>query len=314
MADPPIRIVVADDDPDIRTYLELTLELSGFAPEVVADGAAAVAAAQRDHPALVLLDLMMPGTDGLEATRQLRSDPSTSDVPIILVTAKASHADRIVGLDGGADDYITKPFDPDELIARVRAALRRSSAMRQVSPLSGLPGNPRIEAELLRRGEAGEPFALLYCDLTQFKAYNDHYGFLRGDGVLRGFADLLRIAVRDLQVPEAFVGHVGGDDFVVVCAVGPEEQLAGEICRRFDELAPSFYDAEDRERGYIEVADRSGTPSRFGLVSVAVGVVLEDDESFGHVGEAVTLATEMKAAAKRSPGEGSCYAVDRRER
>ena len=313
MADGPVRLVVADDDPDIRVYLELTLQLAGFAPEVVADGAEAVAAVQRERPALALLDVMMPGVDGLEATRQLRADPSTSDVPIILVTARAANADKVVGLEQGADDYITKPFDPDELVARVRAAMRRSSAMRQVSPLSGLPGNPRIEAELRRRSDEGSPYALLYCDLTQFKAYNDHYGFLRGDEVLRAFALLLSGAVRDLGLRDAFVGHVGGDDFVVITGDGREEDLAAEICRRFDESAPGFYDPEDRERGWIEVADRAGTPTRFGLVSVAVGVV-HDDGGFDHVGEAVSLATEMKAAAKHSPGEGSAYAVDRRSR
>jgi diguanylate cyclase (GGDEF)-like protein len=312
MTELPTRVLLADDDADIRTFLEVTLQLAGFEVRSAADGLEAVAAVRADPPDVVLLDVMMPRMDGLAATRELRADPRTSDLPIILVTARALGMDKVVGLGEGADDYVTKPFDPDELVARIRAALRRSAAMRQVSPLSGLPGNTRIEAEIDRRTTSGERFALLYCDLNVFKAFNDHYGFLEGDKVLRGFAQMLRTVVNEIAPVDSFIGHVGGDDFVVVTSYEQYEPLAAALTERFDVLAPSFYSEQDREVGVIRVEDRQGTMVDVPFVSVAIGVVHNNGRPFAHPGEAVALATEMKHVAKLQSGAGSTYAVDRR--
>ena len=306
------RILMADDDPDIRMFLEVTLSLAGFDVTVTTDGAEAVAAARADAPDLILLDVMMPNLDGLGATRQLRADPRTSDIPIILVTAKAMGMDKVSGLAEGADDYVTKPFDPDELVARIRAALRRSAAMRQVSPLSGLPGNTRIEAEIDRRIQAGAHFALLYCDLNKFKAYNDFYGFMDGDRVLKGFASMLSQTVSEISPTDGFVGHVGGDDFVVVTGYDDHEGMAAEICKRFDAMAPSFYAEADKAKGFIEVEDRRGNMEHVSFVSVDIGIAHSALGAFAHPGEAVTLATEMKHVAKMQATEASTYAVDRR--
>ncbi len=306
------RILMADDDPDIRMFLEVTLSLAGFDVRVTTDGAEAVAAAREDAPDLILLDVMMPNLDGLGATRQLRADPRTSDIPIILVTAKAMGMDKVSGLAEGADDYVTKPFDPDELVARIRAALRRSAAMRQVSPLSGLPGNTRIEAEIDRRIASDGDFALLYCDLNKFKAYNDHYGFMEGDKVLKSFASMLAATVSELTPTDGFVGHVGGDDFVVVTGSPDFEAIAGEVCDRFDSLAPSFYNEEDRARGHIQIENRRGDMEDVSFVSVDIGIAHTARGEFAHPGEAVAIATEMKHVAKMHPGQASTYAVDRR--
>ena len=312
MSEAEPRILMADDDPDIRMFLEVTLSIAGFQVTTVEDGARAVEAAREERPDLMLLDVMMPNLDGLAATRQLRDDPRTSDIPIILVTAKAMGMDKVVGLQEGADDYVTKPFDPDELVARIQAALRRASAMRQVSPLSGLPGNTRIEAELERRIASGSSFALLYCDLNKFKSYNDHYGFMEGDKVLKAYADLLSDTVAEITPEDAFVGHVGGDDFVIVTGHDDYQGLAAELCRRFDELAPSFYEPQDREHGWIEVENRQGEMERVGFVGVDIGIAHSDNGQFAHPGEAVTVATEMKHVAKTRGGNGSTYAADRR--
>ncbi|MFP5310069.1 MAG: response regulator [Actinomycetes bacterium] len=306
------RILVVDDDPDIRTFLEVTLSLSGYEVVQARDGEEAVAVAVATGPALVLMDVMMPRVDGFEALRRLRADGRTSDVPVIMVTAKAQAADKVSGLAEGADDYVTKPFDPDELIARVQATLRRSEQMRSLSPLSGLPGNSRIQLELDRRVRENSSLALLYADLNQFKAYNDHFGFSRGDEVLKGLAGVVDGATRELGGDDAFVGHIGGDDFVVICAADVAEELAGEICRRFDEIVPGFYPAEDRERGFIESTDRQGRLARFPLVSVSVGVAHNRRRDFEHPGEPVSIATEMKSFAKSTSTGPSNYEVDRR--
>lgn len=307
-------IVLADDDPDIRMFLEVTLSIAGYQVHTARDGREAVDKARAVATDLVLLDVMMPRMDGIEATRLLRDDPRTSDIPIILVTAKAMGMDKVAGLQEGADDYVTKPFDPDELVARVEAALRRASAMRQVSPLSGLPGNTRIEVELERRVGSDAQFALLYCDLNKFKAYNDFYGFMQGDRLLRAYADLLTTTVADVTPEAGFVGHVGGDDFVIITGHGDHEGLADELCRRFDAMVPEFYAEEDRERGYIEIENRRGAVEQFGFVSLDIGIAHTGTGPFAHPGQVVAIATEMKHRAKMRSQDVSTHATDRRSR
>ena len=177
------RIFIADDDPDIVQFVSVNLQLEGFEVSSATDGKAALAALTKDAPDLVILDIMMPEMDGLAVLRRMRAHPVSANIPVIVLTAKALPQDRIRGLELGADDYISKPFELDELMVRVRTVLQRAKAMRDLSPLTGLPGNFRITQELERRTESGEPYALVHADLDNFKAFNDHYGFMRGDGV-----------------------------------------------------------------------------------------------------------------------------------
>jgi diguanylate cyclase (GGDEF)-like protein len=306
------RVLIADDDEDIRAFLEVTLNLEGFEVSAARDGVETLELATSQSPDVVVLDVMMPRLDGLEVLRQLRSDTRTSHLPVLLLTARAQRTDAISGLDAGADDYVTKPFDAEELLARLRSALRRAETQRTRNPLTGLPGNESILSDLTQRLERDEPFALLYVDLDQFKPFNDHYGFLRGDEALRSLGTLLQEARNELDDPTAFVGHVGGDDFVMICHPDDAEAAASAICERFDALAPSFYDPADREAGAIEVADRRGVPQSFELLSLSIGIATTDGRVFEHHGEVVTTATEMKRYAKSRGGSGSTYAFDRR--
>lgn len=306
------RVLVADDDEDIRAYLEITLQLAGFEVLLARDGVEALEVALSRHPDVIVLDVMMPRLDGLQALERLRADPRTGHLPVMLLTARARTDDAIEGLDRGADDYVAKPFDPDELVARVRAALRRAETQRTRNPLSGLPGNDSIVARLsaLLARDAG--FALLYVDLDSFKPFNDHYGFMRGDDAIRAVAGLLQQVRDELDDPDAFVGHVGGDDFVLLVRPELAEQTAATICDRFDRLAPELYDEDDRVAGSIEVADRRGVAQRYGLLSLSIGVASTRVRDFPHHGEMVATATEMKRYAKSRLLGGSAYAIDRR--
>jgi diguanylate cyclase (GGDEF)-like protein len=305
------RVLIVDDDEDIRLALDITLEGAGFETIQATDGLEALDLARSAAPDVVILDVMMPRLDGLETLRQLREDARTSHLPVLLLTARVQRQDAIEGLDAGADDYLAKPFDLDELVARVRAALRRADQQRTRNPLTGLPGNESILAELSERLREGTPFALLYVDLDQFKPFNDHYGFLRGDEALRGLARLLHEVQDDLSEQDTFVGHVGGDDFVVIVAPELAEGTAERICRRFDAFAPDLYDPSDREHG-IEVADRRGVPQRYEVLSLSIGIASTDRREFAHQGEVVATATEMKRYAKSRRLAGSSYAIDRR--
>ena len=226
----PETILVVDDDPDIARFVEVNLRSAGYDVAVAADGEEALEKAAELRPDLVLLDVMMPRIDGFEVAQRLRKNPQTANTSIIMLTAKALSADKVTGLQSGADDYIIKPFDPIELLARVKGTLRRAKEMRNLSPLTGLPGNIRIQEEIERQVREARPFAVLYCDLDNFKTYNDQKGFVRGDRLIQATARIIQDAIVEFDPGEGFVGHVGGDDFVAVVAMPIEMATSGTSC------------------------------------------------------------------------------------
>src|SRR3954468_23040871 len=304
------NVLVVDDDPFIARLLEIELKAAGYEVRVGGDGEEALGLAEQGVPDLVLADVMMPKMDGFELTRRLRQDPRTASVSIIMLTARGLSSDKLEGFSAGADDYIVKPFDTPELLARVRGVLRRAREMRAQSPLTGLPGNVRIEEEIESRVAADQPFAILYADLDHFKAFNDHYGFMRGDQVIQFTARLAQEVALAHSGGDAFVGHVGGDDFVVVRSPETAEAISQVLVDRFDAESAALYDDEDRERSYVEVTNRRGEMQRFPLLSISIGIATTDLREFAHYAEAVAVATEMKAFTKTSAG--SSWAVDRR--
>jgi diguanylate cyclase (GGDEF)-like protein len=303
-------VLVVDDDADIARFIEINLRLEGYDVRIAVDGADALAQIDAEQPDLVLLDVMMPKIDGVQVCRLLRADPVTANLPVIMVTAKSLSADKVVGLTAGADDYIIKPFDTLELVARVRSTLRRNAEMRSVSPLTGLPGNNRIDLEISSRVSAESRFAVCYFDLDHFKAFNDRYGFLRGDDVIQLAASALRQAALEATDPPPFVGHVGGDDFVAVCEHEQAELLCRRVIQLFDAQVVSKHDYVDADRGFLEVVDRQGVVRRSPLVSVSVGIALSGRRSYRDHREVVSVATEMKLVANATTG--SAIAIDRR--
>ncbi len=306
----PETILVVDDDPDIARFVEVNLRSAGYEVAVAGDGEEALEKATELRPDLVLLDVMMPRIDGFEVASRLRKNPQTANTSIIMLTAKALSADKVTGLQSGADDYIIKPFDPIELLARVKGTLRRAKEMRNLSPLTGLPGNIRIQEEIERQVRDNRAFAVLYCDLDNFKTYNDQKGFVRGDRLIQATARTIQDAVLEFSGADSFVGHVGGDDFVAVVPTDVAEDIAKRICERFDGSRSEFYEAEDLERGTVRMEDRKGEMQDIPLVSISIGIATTAKRAFAHYGEAVSVATEMKQFAKRDAG--SSYAVDRR--
>jgi diguanylate cyclase (GGDEF)-like protein len=301
------HVLVVEDDAPTRDALRALLDDAGYICDEAPDGERAVAAVRDARFDLVLLDLGLPGMSGTDVHRLLRQDPRTRFLPIMFLTAHPDREVKLAELEAGAEDFIAKPYDADELLARVGASVRRWSGMRAVNPLSGLPGNSTITEEIESRLARHDTFALLYVDIDRFKEFNDHYGFTRGDCVITTLAEILvDVAGGD----QRFVGHVGGDDFVVLARLDEAEGLARAITQRFDDRIRALYDEEDRARGWIDAHDRRGKLRHVPFATVSIGIVNVPPGRFDGATSAARAAAEVKEVAKRQPG--SAWAVDRR--
>lgn len=306
------RVLVVDDDRNLRKIISTNLELAGYEVTTASDGREALTKIEADVPDLLLLDLMMPHMDGYEVARHVRShaNPTIANVPIIILTAKGETEDKLRGFEAGADDYITKPFGPRELLARVRAKIRRVEVDSSLSPLTRLPGNLAIEGELRRRIEDGDTFAVLYLDLDNFKAFNDVYGFTHGDEAIQLVARVSVDVVRRRGTPNDFVGHIGGDDFIIATMADRAEEIAQEVVTEFDKNIRSLYSSKDLRQGYIETRDRRGALNRFPIMSLSIAIVSNDTHQLTNYAQIGETAAELKRYAKSVAG--SVYIKDKR--
>ncbi|MFO7654599.1 MAG: response regulator [Candidatus Krumholzibacteriia bacterium] len=295
------KILVVDDEPHIRRILQFLLEEEGFEVATAASGAEAVALAAQERPDLVVLDVMMPQMDGFAVLRRLRSEFETSRVPVIMLTARGDSAAKVRGLREGANDYLAKPFNQEELLLRLRNMLEADRAQREANPLTGLPGNHAIERETLVRARSGQPFAVMYVDIDRFKSFNDHYGYQRGDQAISFLARVLRDCSRAAGGGE-FVGHVGGDDFVVLSGSDGAEDLARSLLRAFDRGVVDLHDEVDLERGYLEVENRAGVREQVPLITVTVALVVDARAHFQHPAELGDTLAELKRFGKLQVG------------
>lgn len=306
-----VSVLVADDDPDVRDILRTILEPAGFFVQEASDGERALQAVQTSPPHLILLDYMMPGLTGPQVCERLKQDLLLRHVPIIMLTGKSELQDKVYGINAGADDYLVKPFEPQELLARVQMVLRRATRDLEANPLTRLPGNISIQRELERRLAAAGPLAVCYIDLDRFKAFNDHYGFKRGDEVIQRTATLLLEATRAQGSAQDFVGHIGGDDFIVMTTIERADALCEAIVRQFDAMVPTLYDPEDRTRGYLLHKDRKGQEVKIPLLSISIALVLNENGRLTHPGQVAKIGAELKAYAKQF--DRSLYVKERRQ-
>ena len=279
------------------------LESSGHEIALAADGPAALEAVRTREPDLLILDLNMPGLSGYEVCREVKRNPGTARVPILMLTAQSSVEHKIEGFEAGADDYLPKPFDARELRARVSALLRLVRREADRNPTSGLPGGHAIDEELGARAARGETFAVCYIDLDNFKPFADHFGFAVADDVIRDTGDAIRKAVSAVGSPTDFVGHIGGDDFIVITEPGRADEVSHECATRFRNVVGRAVGDEAMRSGTFTGVDRSGIMRTMSLACMSVAILLvrpEDWVSSRHLG---SRAAEVKRRAKqRGPG------------
>ncbi len=300
-------LLIVDDDADIQRILTLRLQQDGYRVARALTGAEALIATQKQPFDLIILDLLLPDIDGFAVLAALRARSATAMTPILLLSARDSPQQKVHGLQLGADDYITKPFSPAELQARIRATLRRHERTAGANPSTLLPGNIAIERTLRHRIEQNAPFAVCYADIDNFKAYNDTYSFLKGDAVIHQTAHVLLQAIEQRGNHDDFVGHIGGDDFVVITTPERAESISAHAIENFDLLGPLFYDATTRARGYIDAHDRQGRPARFPFVSLSIGIVSTALHPIAHVAEVAQRSVEPKKRGKELPGRVSVF-------
>jgi diguanylate cyclase (GGDEF)-like protein len=307
---PTDTILVADDDWNFLDVISIHLEGEGFRVVTAHDGDEALRLVFDLLPSLVLLDMVMPKIDGFEVCKRLGADLRTAHIPVVALTGSRFHPDQIGLLEGSLDDYITKPVALVDLTTRIRLALNRARTGRAVSPLTQLPGNVHIQDELVRRLQDGELIGLMHIDLDNFKAFNDHYGFLRGDEAIKLLARISREAVENYARAAGFLGHIGGDDLAAIVPADRAEAIGERIVEAWDAAAEALYDPDDLSRGEIMVRDRQGILRSFPPVTVSIGVASNAVRPLKSHWEASEIAAEMKSVAKSHPE--SFLAVDRR--
>lgn len=303
-------ILVIDDDVRMAGSLAAFLGQSGYRVMTGASADQGLALASVHQPALILLDLSGEQVDAAEMCGRLGRDVLLKHIPVLVIVADEAPHDTVTELLGCIDDFIATPFDPEQLTTRIALALRRVRTMGGANPLTRLPGNVQIQEHIIDRLNNNESLGLLYIDLDNFKAFNDHYGFLRGDEAIKLLARCAREAVMNHSPANGFVGHIGGDDFAAIVPAALAEQVAHQITNSWDNLSPNLYEPEDATRGYIEIADRRGQLQRHPLATVSIGIATNREKPLHSHWHASELATEMKSVAKMR--EGSVVAIDRR--
>lgn len=308
------KILVADDEPNVHKILSRALSSEAYEVVSASNGTATLDMASTENPDVIILDINMPLMDGWDVLKELRRDVQTRLIPVIVVSAHGTVSDKVAGLGLGADDYVSKPFDLEELTARIAGTLQRNKLSLCANPLTHLPGNPAIEDDVMRRIRAHSPLAFHYIDINHFKSFNDAYGFERGDRIIQLTAEIILDSLRQDGGEDWFAGHIGGDDFVALTDPDRAPDVAQRIASRFDRVVPKLYRPADRARGFLEIRDRVGNMGRAPIVSLSIGIVTNRDRSFDAYAKVVQIASEMKAYCKSNTSSRlSRFCFDRRK-
>jgi len=287
------RLLVVEDDIDIANMLKIYFTGLQYDVDVANRGRDALEKTKQVLPHLIVLDIMLPDIDGYEVCRTLRTSTRTSHIPVIFLTQKDERSDKLQGLELGADDYITKPFDIEELKLRVQGAIRRSERESLTDPRSGLPAGRLIE-EQLRRIIRETSWALLDVRINNFEAFKDVYGFVAGDDVMRFASMLIGEVVDELGTTSDFIGHAGGDNFIIITTNEAAPNIRQKIKERFAAEVQSHYNFIDRQQGFIQAPKAEGGVEKVSFMTFSAGLVSPSSHSFADIREITELAAEAR--------------------
>jgi PleD family two-component response regulator len=288
------RLLIVEDDYDISNMLRIYFSSQGYDVDVAPRGSDALEKTRTGMPHLIVLDIMLPDIDGYEVCRNLRTHTRTSHIPVIFLTQRDERSDRLQGLELGADDYITKPFDIEELKLRVQNAIARSERESLTDPQTGLPAGRLIEDQLRQMIRQRKGWAFMDIRINYFEAFKDVYGFIAANDVLRFAAMLVGEVVDELGSPNDFLGHAGGDNFIVITKEESAQAIRQRLKVRFKEEVLSHYNFMDRQQGFILAPDENSKIQQTPLMSLAVGAVSPSTHVFSDIREITELAAEER--------------------
>jgi PleD family two-component response regulator len=273
-----------------------------FDVDVAVRGSDALERTKQVLPHLIVLDIMLPDIDGYEVCRNLRTNMRTSHIPVIFLTQKDERSDKLQGLELGADDYITKPFDIEELKLRVQGAIRRAERESLTDPRSGLPAGRLIE-EQLRRIIRTNDWALIDARINHFGPFKDVYGFVAADDVLRFTAMMIGEVVDELGTTSDFIGHAGGDNFIIISKADKALAIKDRIRARFDQEVQTHYNFMDRQQGFVQAPAADGTTTKVSFMTMSMGMVSPAQQSFADIREITELAAEARRQDSATAGK-----------
>lgn len=266
--------------------------------------------ALRNIPALIIIDEDNTDINIIEFCKSIRANEDNCITPIIVVSSNTEKEHRTEVLKTDVEYYIKKPIDDEYFYYTIKNITGLLYKNRRISPLTGLPGNVQIQAEMKKRLLNKEVFAILYFDLDNFKAYNDVYGFSNGDEIIKFTARTISKHIHQIENSDNFVGHVGGDDFVAIVSKTDYDKVCQDIIVEFDKFAVTYYNEIDAERGYVEVANRKGIIEQFPLTTISIAVVEVDYKNYKTTLEIGEVGAQVKHQAKTIMG--STYIINRR--
>jgi diguanylate cyclase (GGDEF)-like protein len=305
------KVLLAEHEAGIAEIIEYLLNAWDYNTVTITKGSAVLDAVRREQPDIIIIDWGLPDMEGLRVSKVLKEDFLTAHIPIIVLIDKKQIRKKMLEIEQGVDDYIANPPDPIDLEVRMELALRRTSHQLYANALTKLPGNKQIEKAIHSRMDDKKLFSVAYYDIDNFKSFNDKYGYMKGDSVIRHVAYIIATTVKKYGNPHDFVGHIGGDDFVVVTTPDRDRLVASESILSFNRAMHFHYSKEDRERTYIVSKDRRGNVMNMPLMSISIAIANNKHFPIKNMVELMEMITEIKGYLKTLPG--SNFLVNRRQ-
>ncbi|OQY18972.1 MAG: response regulator [Chloroflexi bacterium] len=293
------RMLIVEDDPDISNMLRIYFQSQSYEASVAQRGEDALEMCRQQLPHIIVLDIMLPDMDGYDVCRELRGSLRTSHIPIIFLTQKDERSDKIHGLELGADDYITKPFDLEELKLRVKNAMARAKYESLTNPTTGLPSGRLIEDQL-RQLMQRDDWGIVYVGIRGLDTFSETYGFVAGEEVLRFTAMLLGKSADSVGTSNDFIGHIGGSDFIIITQKNMVSPVVEDLKSRFDSGVGVHYDWQTVQQGHMIVHDDEGNEKQVSLMTLSIGTITADDGPFADIREITEAASNARREKRTS--------------